>query len=539
MFRRVLPVSVAVYAAAAVLMSLPSAAARENAIIPYGFVLEKAKRVRDASACGDMCRAYGQRPAGKLPADADLTRTCEAWSFDADGACTLLQLTGVKHIGTFGDKDHGKGWKRHSNFRGDCTALAVSTDGQEYKKVPTAAAGSEQYMRDATCCRACSQDADCDVWEQGTAWADGSDATTCTFKRIFKKSAGGSSSGVIGVGDYDVDARARKPKPYYGERRGMVCKDVDSQRRMSCGPPGNADADTCQAYGCCWDETQKACFKSHWTPVAVMHGMGSRLMEYNKNVNWLRKAFPGIYVRQLNIFPGPPSLTNPMAPQMEAVKLAIASDPMFKDGFNFYGESQGGLIARVYVSEHNDPPVHNLIAISGPQSGVGACPELNIPVIGPICAGGAGVLDIYDWPHCSFCSFWRGTNRKKYLKRNKWLKIVNNQHDATRDMNRARRMMTLNKYMASAGSDDKVVQPRESAWHTFWHWGGRKNVVPFNETAGFKNDWLGLRTLYNQGKYVMNMYEGTHTSYQKEWWIEEVLPMFDNSLDDMMNRDNL
>ena len=70
MFRRVLPVSVAVYAAAAVLMSLPPAAARENAIIPYGFVLEKAKRVRDASACGDMCRAYGQRPAGKLPAAA-------------------------------------------------------------------------------------------------------------------------------------------------------------------------------------------------------------------------------------------------------------------------------------------------------------------------------------------------------------------------------------------------------------------------------------------------------------------------------------
>ena len=50
---------------------------------------------------------------------------------------------------------------------------------------------------------------------------------------------------------------------------------------------------------------------------------------------------------------------------------------MLKDGFTFYGESQGGLIARVYVSEYNDPPVHNLIAISGPQAGVGACPTVD------------------------------------------------------------------------------------------------------------------------------------------------------------------
>ena len=95
-------------------------------------------------------------------------------------------------------------------------------------------------------------------------------------------------------------------------------------------------------------------------------------------------------------------------------------------------------------------------------------------------------------------------------------------------------MKSLNMYMASAGSNDKVVQPRESGWHTFYAWDearNESNVLPLNKTDGYLNDWLGLRTLDEKGKLILNMYEGGHTKYQKQWWMDEVLKMFNNYLD--------
>jgi len=109
---------------------------------------------------------------------------------------------------------------------------------------------------------------------------------------------------------------------------------------------------------------------------------------------------------------------------------------------------------------------------------------------------------------------------------------VNNALDE-KDPSIAERMKSLNFYMASAGSDDKVVQPRESAWHTFWPWGGPQKesaVMDWRKTDSYKGDWLGLKTLDAQGKLAFNMYEGGHTKYNSSWWLATVLPVFNNKL---------
>ena len=88
-------------------------------------------------------------------------------------------------------------------------------------------------------------------------------------------------------------------------------------------------------------------------------------------------------------------------------------------------------------------------------------------------------------------------------------------------------MKTLNLYMASVGSNDEVVQPRESAWHTFWPWGSAfTDVVDPRETESYQGDYLGLKTLDEQGKLILNMYEGPHTGYNASWWHEVVKPLF-------------
>merc|ERR1711959_722698 len=115
-----------------------------------------------------------------------------------------------------------------------------------------------------------------------------------------------------------------------------------------------------------------------------------------------------------------------MEAQMDRIRIAIQSDPLLRHGFNFYGESQGALQARAYVSLINDPPVFNLVGISGPQAGVGLCPEVESPTLKRICAAGAPLLGIYHWPRCAFCGYWKGTREDEYLRNSQWLARVNN-----------------------------------------------------------------------------------------------------------------
>lgn len=490
-----------------------------------GYVTATLAHVEHEEACRKQCT---NQTIGLWAKKKFGVPNCEAWQFTpATGDCELRQFTGEANNGILGDTS-GVSWKRHSNFKGDCTPLWVDI-APKHTKTPMKTLGSQQ-QRDLACCRACNADSTCEAWVQGTD-TDDKDSGTCWLRQLTFKDLKHPDrvAEIIGAGDRDTDYPTKKPKVYFSERRNMVCGDI--KEKYHCG--GNTSSkDECQSFGCCWDDNAKQCFRSNWRPVVIMHGMGSRLVEYEKNILWLRQAYPGIYVKNLNNYPGPPSMMTHMEPMQVRLTQSIQNDPMLQDGFNFYGESQGGLQARAFVTLTNDPPVYNLVAISGPQEGVGLCPTIDMPVLKQICADGAPIVDIYHWPKCSFCDYWHGLSEAKYLKSNQWLAALNNAHEK-KDPAKAARMKSLNFYMASAGSDDKIVQPRESAWHTFWPWGGPQKesaVMDWRQTDGYKGDWLGLQTLDKQGKLEFNMYEGTHTAYNETWWKQVVLPVFNNKL---------
>ena len=268
-----------------------------------------------------------------------------------------------------------------------------------------------------------------------------------------------------------------------------------------------------------------------YRPVLVMHGMNNNERGYQKNLDSLRSKYPGIYVKALAVMDDTSSITTPMDKQLAAVIEAVQSDPVIANatnGFNFYGESQGALLARAYVTVVNDPPVHNLVALNGPQNGVGECPTIEAKYFKFLCGDLGTALDIYQWPFCSFCSYWRGKDKATYLAKSKWLADVNNQ----RSVNETRRqhMISLNKYMCTRALRDEIVQPSQSAWHTYWKWGddSRSTVMNLSDTEDYKNDVLGLKTLDERGDLVLNEFNGSHVSYDMDWWNTNVLPMFDN-----------
>lgn len=269
-----------------------------------------------------------------------------------------------------------------------------------------------------------------------------------------------------------------------------------------------------------------------YRPVVVLHGMidSGTAFRYQHIVEAIKQKYPGIYATSLNVYNDLSSIDTPMELQLQAVIQAIQNDTQLAKGFNFYGESQGALLARAYVTAHNNPPVHNLVALNGPQAGVGECPHIEIPYVQELCGELGTALDIYNWPFCSFCSYWRGKYKEGYLGKSLWLADINNQ----RTINETRRqnMRSLNKYMATVASQDVVVQPKESAWHTFWHWGSKTDVMSLNETDGYVKDELGLKTLNERGDLILNEFDGPHIHPPWSWWDATVIPMFDNTLPD-------
>ena len=93
-------------------------------------------------------------------------------------------------------------------------------------------------------------------------------------------------------------------------------------------------------------------------------------------------------------------------------------------------------------------------------------------------------------------------------------------------------MISLNKYMATYASKDTVVQPAQSAWHSYWHWNDtwRSSIMLLNETEGYKDDRLGLKTLNERGDLILNWFDGDHLKYNMSWWNENILPMFDDEV---------
>lgn len=441
---------------------------------------------------------------------------CEAWSM-RNGVCSLHQLSGE---GAGDDK----AWKMHSNFRGDCTPLWVDIAPKNTLSTMNNSEFHTQQGRDLACCQACSDSPDCESWTQATMWDDANptDSYNCYLRRVTTTDVE-SVAAVIGTGDSVADFNDKEPKAFFPERRNIVCSDV--QERRSCGG-GSATRSECESFGCCW-ETTGQCFTSTWRPVVIMHGMGAVPHHHEKNVLWLRNAFPGIYVKVLNIYPGFVSETTGMSEQMHRINQAIQVDPMLEDGFNFYGESQGALEARVWTQEYGSPAVHNLVALSGPQAGEGECPRIDSHVQ-TVCADAAATLKIWNWPRCSFCDYWKTLSKETYLKNSNWLADINNDRESKEEY-KSQNMRKLNLYMTSVGTGDEVIKPKESAWHTFWYWEGNRSVVEDPvQTESYLGDWLGLRTLDEQGKWIRNVYDGGHCGYNESWWRASVQPVLGN-----------
>jgi len=87
----------------------------------------------------------------------------------------------------------------------------------------------------------------------------------------------------------------------------------------------------------------------------------------------------------------------------------------------------------------------------------------------------------------------------KYYKYSTYLPDINNerpQKNATYRNN----LLKLNHIHLIYSSTENIVIPAQSPWFYFYANGSDTTVVPIQQSDQWNGDWLGLKTLFTQGK---------------------------------------
>ena len=72
-------------------------------------------------------------------------------------------------------------------------------------------------------------------------------------------------------------------------------------------------------------------------------------------------------------------------------------------------------------------------------------------------------------------------------------------------------------------TEDSVVDPRASEWFEFFEPNQAVKILPLNESRIYQEDWIGLKTLDNEGKLIFLESEGNHLQFSKEFFIEKII----------------
>lgn len=262
-----------------------------------------------------------------------------------------------------------------------------------------------------------------------------------------------------------------------------------------------------------------------YVPVVLMHGLGQSADSpaMQRLCTSVRNSYPGIHVNCLNVTDagGWDSITTDMNQQVDNFAAAIQNDPKLQNGFHAIGFLQGNLLIRGYIERFNNPPVKKFISIAGPHEGISSCPDTWLTRI--ICPQS-------DNPYrksLTISDYWKDdTDRKQYLEQNHFLADINNERDLKNATYRTN-FMSLEQFVLIESVRDTFIYPADSEQFGFHPWGHTINgkVLSMRETLGYKEDWIGLRTLDEQGKVKQITFEGEYNQFKTDFWYKEIIPL--------------
>ena len=89
-------------------------------------------------------------------------------------------------------------------------------------------------------------------------------------------------------------------------------------------------------------------------------------------------------------------------------------------------------------------------------------------------------------------------------------------------------LIKLDKLVLIKFSKDTMVVPVETQWFGFYKLGQTKEILAYNETALYIEDWIGLKTLDEAGKLKFHYNQGGHLEFTDGFFHKLVRKYFVN-----------
>jgi palmitoyl-protein thioesterase len=240
-------------------------------------------------------------------------------------------------------------------------------------------------------------------------------------------------------------------------------------------------------------------------PILLLHGLESHADNLNQLAEWIRTNFNRT-VYNIELGDGDNySANTPILEQIEEFKLTVENISELTDGFDFIGISQGGLIGRGYVQKYNNLSifkVENLITLVSPHGGV--------------FYKKLGFIDFYNektQDTVSFTNYWRDPAQfLKYTVYSAFLADANNEKILKNKLYK-QNLESLKNFVMVYTPYDEVVIPPESG--IFSMYDENLNIINLTETQLFKDDWLGLKNLYQTNRLFMFKTNCSHVEHRE------------------------
>ena len=238
------------------------------------------------------------------------------------------------------------------------------------------------------------------------------------------------------------------------------------------------------------------------TPIVLLHGVASDAENTQELADWLSSTF-NRPVFNIELGNGIDTSLTPMSSQLELLCKIIYDTTELKDGFDFIGMSQGGLLARGYVEYCNVYNVLNLITLVSPHGGV----FYKSPILNFVKIYSPEMQKKY-----SFSNYWRNPiDYELYLDNSTYLAQLNN--EKTINNKNKKNIESLKNFVMVFSPFDSIVIPPQSAIFSLLD--SNLDVIPMRDTELYKQDWLGLQKLDKENKLWLYKTNCTHMEHRQ------------------------
>lgn len=257
-------------------------------------------------------------------------------------------------------------------------------------------------------------------------------------------------------------------------------------------------------------------------PLIIWHGLGDSYQAdgLTEVAQLAEEVNPGTYVHIIHLDDSDngdrqATFIGNVTEQIAQVCEQLASEPILSTApaVNALGFSQGGQFLRAFVERCNFPKVHNLVTMGSQHNGIfkfQSCDSTGDWA----CRGAEALLRFGRWSdfvqsRLVPAQYFRDINEyDSYLEHSNFLADINNERELKNALYKSN-LKSLNRFGMFMFSEDTTAVPKESAWFAEVNQTNGE-ITTLRDRSIYKEDWLGLRSLDEQGKLNFKTVPGPH-----------------------------